>query len=133
MNSKSLFELAKQARENAYSPYSTKKVGAAIRFENGKVYTGCNIENSSYGATICAERTSITKGTTEGLRAIEEVMIVTDATPPWSPCGICRQTLSEFASPETPIHLRNLKNEGESTTLGELLPNAFTPARLHSS
>src|SRR4051812_31271291 len=124
-----LFEKARLAREKAYSPYSQHKVGAAIKTAKGAVFVGCNVENSSYGGTICAERTAVVSAVaSEGGRiAIEEVCVVTDASPPWSPCGFCRQVIAEFAKPETPIVIANLKGEVKRYTLRELLPHAFTP------
>jgi cytidine deaminase len=127
-----LYEQACDARDHSYSPYSGHKVGAALITSEGKVYTGCNVENSSYGATICAERTAILKAASEceGKLHIEEIVVVTDATPAWPPCGMCRQMIAEFASPETRIHAANLKGDGETTLFGELLPQAFTAEHL---
>jgi cytidine deaminase len=128
-----LYSAAREAREKSYSPYSGKKVGAAILFENGEVTSGANVENSSFGATLCAERVAISTGAANGHRKIHEVVVVTDESPPWSPCGICRQTIAEFGSPETPIHLTNLSGEKITSSLAELLPLAFTPDKLNPS
>ena len=130
---KELFEKARATRENSYSPYSQYKVGSAIRTADGKIFSGCNIENSSYGATICAERTAIFKAVSEcGSRPlrIEEIIVVTDATPPWPPCGMCRQVLAEFSTPTTLIHAANLNGEIVSTNFATLMPQAFTPEHL---
>src|SRR5690242_15716831 len=89
---KDLYKMALLAREKSYSPYSGHKVGAAIRTSSGKIYTGCNVENASFGATVCAERTAIQKAISEsGPITVTEVMVVTQADPPWPPCGMCRQ------------------------------------------
>jgi cytidine deaminase len=126
-----LAELAKKSRENSYSPYSKHKVGAAVRTRSGKVYGGCNVENSSYGGTVCAERVAIHKAVSEeGAISIDEVVVVTDATPPWPPCGMCRQVIAEFASNETRITTVNLQGESRTFAWQELLPMAFTPEHL---
>ncbi len=127
-----LYELAKKARLHAYSPYSKVKVGAALRTAEGEVFTGCNVENSSYGATICAERTAILKAVSSGARKIQEIVVVTDATPAWPPCGMCRQMLAEFMPKkgELTILLVNLKGEARRTSLKKLLPEMFTPRHL---
>jgi cytidine deaminase len=128
----SLYQAACAARENSYSPYSNRKVGAAIRTSDGKIHSGCNVENSSYGATVCAERVAIGKAVSEtGKIQIVEVMVVTDATPAWPPCGMCRQVIAEFGA-TAKIHFGNLKQEIQSTTLEALLPNAFTSKNLNS-
>ncbi|OFZ80918.1 MAG: cytidine deaminase [Bdellovibrionales bacterium RIFOXYD1_FULL_53_11] len=125
-----LYEAAKAARANAYSPYSGHKVGAAIKTADGEIYGGCNIENSSYGATNCAERVAIQSAVAAigGIR-ISEVMVVTDATPPWPPCGICRQVIAEFGGEATVI-AANLSGECRVMKLAEILPDAFTPEHL---
>jgi len=121
-----LISLAVEARKASYSPYSKYPVGAAILTASGKTYTGCNIENSSFGLTICAERTAIFKAVSEGERKITAIAIAAKAS---SPCGACRQVLSEFAAPEIPVIFVNLKDSGEKEiedhTLGELLPCSF--------
>lgn len=123
-----LFESARKAREHAYSPYSGEKVGAAIRLKSGGVYSGCNVENSSYGATNCAERTAIHSAVAaEGPRLqIESIVVVTDHTPPWPPCGLCRQVIAEFGA-ESEIHSANLDGIQSSISFRELYPSAFTP------
>ncbi|MBU6374838.1 MAG: cytidine deaminase [Bdellovibrionales bacterium] len=126
---KSLYELAKKSRKRSYSPYSGHQVGAAIRTSGGKLYGGCNVENSSYGATICAERVAIQKAISEGPLRIAEVMVVTDSTPPWPPCGMCRQVIAEFG-PDALLYTANLKGQMESFQLSEIFSQAFTPAHL---
>jgi cytidine deaminase len=133
-----LYELAKRARENSYSPYSRLKVGAAIRTSDGKVFTGCNVENSSYGGTNCAERVAIQSAVAQhGKFQLAEVMVVTDASPPWPPCGMCRQVIAEFArggNDDVLIHAANLAGEIKTARFAELFPDAFTPSHLtHSS
>jgi len=130
--SQQLFEQALKFRERSYSPYSRHKVGAALRLSDGRVFGGCNIENSSYGGTVCAERTAILKAVSEsdGPVSITEIVVVTDASPPWPPCGFCRQVISEFASPATVIIAANLQGETISTPFAEIFPNAFTPGHL---
>lgn len=127
-----LYALAKAARLRSYSPYSRHKVGAALRLADGRVFTGCNIENSSYGGTVCAERTAVFKAVSEsdGPISIAEIVVVTDASPPWPPCGLCRQVLSEFSGGSTLVHGANLKSQFVSNTFAELMPNAFTPGHL---
>jgi cytidine deaminase len=126
-----LFETAKKAREHSYSPYSGKKVGSAIRLNNGRVYGGCNVENSSYGATICAERTAIQKAVSEesGKIEITDVVVVTDANPPWPPCGLCRQVIAEFGQ-KASIHAADLTGVKSVVSFKELFPSAFTPEHL---
>lgn len=125
---KKLFKAAEKTRKNAYSPYSKFKVGAALRTRKGEVFVGCNVENSSYGATICAERVAIlTAVAALGRFEIDEMVVVTDAQPPWPPCGMCRQVIAEFATPSTKIHAMNLEGAVHSQKFVELFPQAFTP------
>jgi len=114
---------AREVRERAYAPYSKYKVGAAILTRSGKVYTGCNVENSTFGATICAERTAVVKMVSEGDREPVACVVATGGAKPGSPCGICRQVLSEFAE-DLPIVLVAGRARSE-TTLAALLPDAF--------
>lgn len=121
------YQKAKSAREKAHAPYSRFKVGAAIKFQGSRrIFVGCNVENSSFGATNCAERTALFSGIAElGASPVDFIVIVTSQNPPASPCGICRQALAEFASDETPVFLADLKSIKERVLLGELLPKAF--------
>ncbi len=130
MNVKELSLTAIKAMNNAYAPYSGYCVGAALLTADGRVYTGCNIENASYTPTVCAERTAIFKAVSEGAR--EFVMLAVAGgkqgtiTVAFPPCGVCRQVLSEFCSPDMPIVLvQDTDGNGEVHTLGELLPLAF--------
>jgi cytidine deaminase len=127
MTPEELIDLAKQARKKAYAPYSHYKVGAALLGRSGKIYTGCNVENASYGHTVCAERTAVVKAVSEGEREFEAVAVVTKNG--GSPCGACRQVLSEF-SPELIIYIADKNGEYRTTTLKKLLPDSFTPAHL---
>lgn len=126
MDYKDIIREAIKAREKAYVPYSKFKVGAAVIMENGKIYSGCNIENASYGATNCAERTAIFKAVSEGLRKLKVIALVGDIRTYTYPCGICRQVIAEFADVDTKIIL--IKNEEDYIvkTLEEILPEAFT-------
>ncbi|AWB43777.1 cytidine deaminase [Paenibacillus sp. CAA11] len=124
MTKEELIQEALSAREHAYVPYSKFKVGAALLSE-GKVYHGCNVENASYGLTNCAERTAVFKLVSEGGRKIDAVAIVADTPGPVSPCGACRQVLSEFCGPETVVYLTNLHGDVSEQTMAQLLPGAF--------
>lgn len=122
-----LISLAIEARKHSYSPYSKYPVGAAVLAESGRIYTGCNIENSSFGLTNCAERTAIFKAVSEGETRIKAISIAAKSS---TPCGACRQVMSEFASASMPVYLVNMdektgNNEIIETTLGELLPLSF--------
>ena len=122
-----LIELARKARKKAYTPYSHYKVGAALLGKSGKVYTGCNVENASYSHTVCAERTAVLKAVSEGETAFEAIAVVTKNG--GSPCGACRQVLSEFA-PELTVYIADKNGEYRTTTMQKLLPDSFTPAHL---
>lgn len=126
MDYKELVLRALKAREYSYSPYSHFKVGAAVITENGEVYTGCNIENASFGATNCAERTAIFKAISEGHRSIKALAVVGDTTTYTYPCGICRQVMTEFADKDTDIIIVKNENDYIVKKLKEILPGAFT-------
>lgn len=119
-----LYEIALTAKENAYAPYSGFKVGAAVLTDNGIVYTGCNVENSSYGAAMCAERTAIAKAVSEGSRNIVKIAVASDNNAYTYPCGICRQVISEFM-PEGEVIIGN-DEKIMIYKVSELLPHAFT-------
>lgn len=121
-----LAQKAREAMENAYCPYSNYRVGAAVLTDGGRIYSGCNIENGSYGATNCAERTAIFKAVSEGERQFSALAIFAEegSAPPF-PCGICRQVLSEFCSPDMPIIVFDGEKSVYNTNLEELLPFAF--------
>lgn len=120
-----LSKIANQMLEMAYVPYSKFPVGAAIVTKDGKVYTGCNIENASYPLTNCAERTAIFKAVSEGDKDFQTIIVTADTEEPVSPCGACRQVLVEFCEPEMPVVLTNKKGDIKETTVSELLPGAF--------
>lgn len=123
-----LVKAATQARKRSYSPYSGHKVGAAILLKNGQIFGGCNVENSSYGGTVCAERTAIFKAVSEnGKIQVAAVAVVTDSAYPWPPCGFCRQVIAEFASPEIPLYAANLQGDLRISRFGDIMPDAFTP------
>jgi len=128
---KKLLKSATEARKHAYAPYSGCKVGAAIRTTDGQIFQGCNVENSSYGATVCAERGAIqTAVAKHGKFKIAEILVLTQASPPWPPCGLCRQVIAEFAAKNLIIHSVNPKGEIRSTSFQDLCPDAFTPDHL---
>ena len=136
MNDARLVELALEARKQAYTPYSGFQVGAALLTKNGKVYTGCNIENAAYSPTNCAERTAFFKAVSEGEREFEAIAITGGAKNAEKlelcpPCGVCRQVMMEFCKPsEFKIILGKTKDEYKIFTLEELLPLGFGPAQL---
>jgi cytidine deaminase len=116
---------AARAREQAYVPYSHFHVGAALLDGEGRLFTGCNVENASYGATCCAERTAVFKAISEGSRQIRRIAVVGDQTEPCLPCGICRQVLAEFAASDFELLAGTPDGRFESYRLDDLLPHAF--------
>ena len=131
MDVKKLALTAVEAMKNAYAPYSGYRVGAALLTESGRVYSGCNIENASFTPTVCAERTAVFKAISEGEHKFTMLAVAggkdgaIDGLFP--PCGVCRQVLAEFCSPEFPVLLvTSATGDFERTTLGELLPLSFT-------
>ncbi len=120
-----LYAAAKAAREMAHAPYSRFRVGAALLAEDGTVIRGCNVENRSYGLSICAERTAVAAAVAAGKRRFRAIAVVTDASPPAMPCGMCRETLNEFAENDLPVLVANLDGERRETRLRELHPMPF--------
>jgi cytidine deaminase len=120
----SLIVAAKQARENAHAPFSNFRVGAAVRANSGRVYTGCNIENATLGLTCCAERVAIFKAMSEGERGFDAIAVVTDVEALTPPCGACRQIIWEFCG-NIPVLLANLSGKVEKETSAGLLPRQF--------
>jgi cytidine deaminase len=121
-----LIDLARKAMENAYVPYSKFHVGAALLTKSGKVYTGCNVEIASYGATNCAERTAVWKAVSEeGRLEIAKIAITSDEPDYIYPCGICRQVLAEFADDDMELICTKKSGEYRIVRFGEILPNAF--------
>jgi cytidine deaminase len=125
MENSRLVEAAAIARANAHAPYSNFAVGAALECEDGTVFTGCNVENLSFGLTMCAERVAIGAAVVAGYRDFRCIAIVADTDSPISPCGACRQVMAEF-NPSLAIISGNLKGRSESFSLAELLPRAST-------
>jgi len=115
---------AKQARENSHAPFSDFRVGAAVRANSGRTYTGCNIENASYGLTCCAERVAIFKALSEGERGFDAIAVVTETDTLTPPCGACRQIIWEFCG-DVPVILANLKGKIERESSAKLLPRPF--------
>lgn len=129
MNVEQLIACATAARENACAAYSHYKVGSALLAASGKVYTGCNIENATYGLTVCAERVALWKALSEGERAFKQIAVVTSATPPASPCGACRQLLWEFCG-DIEVVLANPQGLRKNLRLAEIFPQPFDQSAL---
>ncbi len=127
---KQLLDAAIKARSNSYSPYSNYKVGSALLMDDQRIFSGCNVENASYGATICAERSAIFSAIGHGFKNVQAILVVTDSLEPWPPCGMCRQVLSEFATAQVPVLMCNLDGIMREKTLGELCPHFFGPLQL---
>lgn len=124
-----LVELATEARTRAHAPFSRFKVGAALRTRDGWIVTGCNIENASYGLTLCAERTAVFKAVSEGLRAFDAIAVVVDAPKLAAPCGPCRQILWEFCG-DIWVRMETLKGKRKTLRMSELLPLPFDRSNL---
>lgn len=126
-----LVAAALAAKANAYAPYSRFYVGAAA-LAGGKVYPGANMENASYGVTLCAERGAVARAVFDGARAIDAIAVVTDISPPAPPCGMCLQTLAELAPDPTQLRviLGNPRGEQRTYTLADLVPHGFGPGDL---
>mgnify|MGYP005797481245 FL=1 len=123
MDAKELMKIARKARQNAYAPYSHFAVGAALLAESGRVYTGCNIENASYGLTCCAERNVIFAAVGAGERRFKMLAVAADSPEPVAPCGACRQVIAEFGIPL--VVMGNLKEAIKTMSAEELLPYGF--------
>jgi cytidine deaminase len=119
-----LIRAALEARERAHAPFSRFKVGAAIEDENGRVFTGCNVENATYGLTICAERVAVFKAVSEGATKLKRVVVVADTDILTPPCGACRQILWEFC-PDAELILANTAGKRESMSMKEIFPRPF--------
>jgi len=116
---------ARAVRARAHAPYSNFQVGAAVLDEKGRIHAGINVENASYGLTVCAERHAVAAAVAAGAKRVRAVAVITPTSPPGSPCGACRQVLAEFAGAEAPVLLASPTGAAEETTMGELLPRAF--------
>ena len=132
MDINTLVNAAIKGREKAFTPYSNFKVGAAVLLENGAIIDGCNIENASYGLCNCAERTALFKAYSMGYKKedIKVLAVVADTDRPTSPCGACRQVMSELMRQETPIYMANLKGDVMILIVKELLPYSFSESDL---
>ncbi len=117
-------EAARRARDISVAPFSNFKVGAAVETEDGKIYTGCNIESASYGLTVCAERVAIWKALSEGERRFKALAVVTGTDRPTPPCGTCRQIIWEFCK-DTTVIIANVRGYSQTVRMSELLPRAF--------
>ncbi len=129
MTKQELCAMAIAARDTAYAPYSAYRVGAALLTKDGRVYTGCNVENASYGATICAERTALVKAVSDSAREFAMVAVAggkDSVSGEFTPCGICRQTLAEFCSADTVVLVATGEDTFDEYRFGDLLPAGFT-------
>jgi len=124
-----LVTAARQARENAHAPYSNFRVGAALRANSGRIFGGCNVENATYGLTVCAERIAIFKAISEGERGFDAIAVSTDTDTLTPPCGACRQIIWEFCG-DVPVILSNLKGRTEVIQMRDLFPKPFDSSHL---
>jgi cytidine deaminase len=124
MTENALVTAALRARQNAHAPFSHFQVGAALEDQQGTIYTGCNVENATYGLTVCAERVAVFKAISEGARKFTRIAIVADTDELTPPCGACRQILWEFCG-DIPILLANTRGKSETLQLKTLFPRAF--------
>jgi len=124
-----LVEAAQQARENAHAPFSNFRVGAALHATSGRMFGGCNVENATYGLTVCAERVAIFKAMSEGERNFDAIVVVTDTDTLTPPCGACRQLIWEFCG-DVPVILANLKGKRETLQMRDLFPKPFDSSNL---
>ncbi|MDO3661327.1 MULTISPECIES: cytidine deaminase [Bacillus] len=131
MNKQELITEALKARDMAYAPYSKFQVGAALLTKDGKVYRGCNIENAAYSMCNCAERTALFKAVSEGDTEFQMLAVAADTPGPVSPCGACRQVISELCTKDVIVILTNLQGQIKEMTVEELLPGAFSSEDLH--
>jgi cytidine deaminase len=122
---KTLLQAARQARAKAYAPYSNFHVGAAVLGGNGRIYSGCNVENASFGLTCCAERSAIFAMVADGEKRVREVLVIGDSEEFLPPCGACRQVIAEFAPATAKIHMCNKEGAYHTSSVGELLPFIF--------
>jgi cytidine deaminase len=122
---KELLQAARKSRKKAYAPYSNFHVGAAALGANGKIYSGCNVENASFGLTCCAERNAIFAMVAAGEKELRAILVIGDSEEFLPPCGACRQVIAEFAKPQAIVHMCNRKGACHDTTVGELVPFIF--------
>ncbi|WP_159883853.1 cytidine deaminase [Paenibacillus puerhi] len=123
-----LIEMARLARERAYTPYSKFQVGSALLDSEGRIHLGCNVENAAFGPTNCAERTALHRAIADGVkpRSFQALAVIGDTALPITPCGVCRQVMIELCAPDMPVYMANLQGDIARTTVAELLPGAFT-------
>lgn len=121
-----LVAAARAVRRQAHAPYSKFKVGAAVRDERGRIHVGCNVENASYGLTVCAERNAVAAAVAAGARRVRAVAVASGARPPASPCGACRQVIAELGGADTEVLIAGATGPASRTTLRALLPRAFS-------
>ncbi len=126
--SKSLREEAQEASTRSHSPYSKAKVGSAVVVEDGTIFKGCNVENASFGGTVCAERVAIWKAVSEGHKHIKKIYVYTKDG--WPPCGMCLQVMTEFSGPDLMVTFGDAAGKETTKKLGELLTHSFTPEHL---
>lgn len=126
-----LIQAATQAREKSYSPYSKFAVGAAVQTASGEIFGGCNIENASYGLSMCAERNAIFNAVSAGHQDLVAIAVIGQTDGPISPCGACRQVMSEFLPQQAPVYLTNLAGHTVTTTVAAVLPGAFLKGELN--
>jgi cytidine deaminase len=125
-----LLHAAIEAREHAHAPFSNFKVGAALEAEDGRIYTGCNIENATYGLTLCAERVAVFKAVSEGARKFKRIAVAADTGTLTPPCGACRQILWEFCG-DAELTLVNLEGKSETIRMKDIFPRPFDASFLH--
>lgn len=125
-----MLQMARDAMDRAYAPYSNFRVGAVIKTQSGRLYAGCNVENASYPVGSCAEQGAISAMILGGDTVISEMVVMGDGEKPTSPCGACRQRIREFAAPDTPVHICDRNGVRTTMTLDELLPVSFGPENL---
>ena len=126
-----LIKKAREARKKAYAPYSGYKVGSALLGKSGKIYTGCNVENASFGVSCCAERVALFKAVSEGEKRFDAIAVIANSEEPCYPCGICRQALLEFSSNMT-VYMCNTHGKVETAKLKDLLPKTYKLKKSHS-
>jgi cytidine deaminase len=124
-NVEKLLSAARDVKKRAYAPYSNFHVGAALVTANGKLYTGCNVENTSYGLTICAERNAIFQMVADGETHIAEILVIGDTDEFLPPCGACRQVMAEFSGKDTIVYMCGRDGRWQKTTMAELIPHTF--------
>ncbi len=132
MNNEKMIELAKEAMENTYSPYSNFPVGAAIEMNDGTIFQGANVENASFGATICAERSAVVAAVAAGYKPkdFKQIAVISHMNSVTPPCAVCRQVLVEFFDANAPVIMSSFDGEYKIATVGELVPYSFTDGEL---